>query len=60
MTSGKLDVHAHYLPEPYRQALERTGHGGPDGMPQVPQWSAGEHVALMDRRGVVRRRVGCR
>ena len=33
---GKLDVHAHYLPESYRQALERTGHAQPDGMPAIP------------------------
>ena len=33
---GKLDVHAHYLPEPYRQALERAGHSQPDGMPADP------------------------
>ena len=26
---GKLDVHAHYLPEPYRQALERAGRALP-------------------------------
>jgi len=49
---GKLDVHAHYLPETYRQALERSGHTQPDGMPAIPAWSAGEHVALMDRLGI--------
>jgi predicted TIM-barrel fold metal-dependent hydrolase len=48
----KLDVHAHYLPEPYRRALERAGHGQPDGMPAIPEWSAEEHVALMDRLGI--------
>jgi predicted TIM-barrel fold metal-dependent hydrolase len=49
---GKLDVHAHYLPEPYRQALARAGHGQPDGMPRVPEWSAAEHVDLLDRVGI--------
>lgn len=49
---GKLDVHAHYLPEPYRRALERAGHSQPDGMPQIPAWSAEAHVALMDRLGI--------
>jgi 6-methylsalicylate decarboxylase len=49
---GRLDVHAHYLPEPYRQALERAGHGRPDGMPAIPEWSAEAHVALMDRLGI--------
>ncbi len=43
---GKLDVHAHYLPDAYRQALERAGHSQPDGMPEIPTWSAAEHVAL--------------
>ncbi len=53
MTSpGKLDVHAHYLPEPYRRALADAGHSQPDGMPQIPAWSAEEHVALMDRLGI--------
>jgi predicted TIM-barrel fold metal-dependent hydrolase len=49
---GKLDVHAHYLPDFYRQALERAGHSQPDGMPQIPAWSARDHVALMDRLGI--------
>jgi predicted TIM-barrel fold metal-dependent hydrolase len=49
---GKLDVHAHYLPESYRDALARTGHGQPDGMAQIPAWSAEEHVAVLDRLGI--------
>jgi predicted TIM-barrel fold metal-dependent hydrolase len=48
----KLDVHAHYLPDFYRQTLERAGHGRPDGMPQIAVWSAEQHVALMDRIGI--------
>jgi hypothetical protein len=27
--TGKLDVHAHSLPQPYRQVLERAGHALP-------------------------------
>lgn len=49
---GKLDVHAHYLPAPYRELLEHSGHTRPDGMPQIPEWSAEAHVALMDRLGI--------
>ena len=49
---GKLDVHADYLPDFYREALERAGNTQPDGMPQIPAWSAAEHVALMDRLGI--------
>jgi predicted TIM-barrel fold metal-dependent hydrolase len=49
---GKLDVHAHYLPEAYRVALEDAGHSEPDGMPQIPEWSPEAHLALMDRLGI--------
>jgi len=45
----KLDVHAHYLPELYRDALRAAGHDQPDGFPYVPEWSAAEHVQVMDR-----------
>ncbi len=47
-----IDVHAHYLPASYREALLANGHGQPDGFPQVPAWSAEEHVAVMDRLGI--------
>jgi len=47
-----IDVHAHYLPESYRAALLGNGHGQPDGFPQIPAWSAEEHVAVMDRLGI--------
>jgi 6-methylsalicylate decarboxylase len=49
---GKLDVHAHFLPEAYRQELARAGHAQPDGMPQIPEWSAESHLAVMDRLGI--------
>jgi predicted TIM-barrel fold metal-dependent hydrolase len=47
-----IDVHAHYLPESYRAALLENGHDQPDGFPQIPAWSAEEHVAVMDRLGI--------
>ncbi|HEY1827611.1 MAG TPA: amidohydrolase family protein [Acidimicrobiales bacterium] len=50
----KIDVHAHYISDGYRGALERAGHGQPDGMPWIPEWSAEEHVAAMDRLGIAR------
>jgi predicted TIM-barrel fold metal-dependent hydrolase len=50
----KIDVHAHYLPDGYRSALARAGHEQPDGMPSIPEWSATEHVAAMDRLGIAR------
>jgi 6-methylsalicylate decarboxylase len=51
-TPRAIDVHAHYLPEPYRAALIDEGHSQPDGFPQIPTWSAEEHLAAMNRLGV--------
>ena len=48
----RIDVHAHFLPEGYRSVLQRAGHDRPDGMPAIPEWSAAEHVTLMDRLGI--------
>ena len=45
----KIDVHAHFLPDFYRDALVQHGHDQPDGFPYIPEWSADEHVAFMDR-----------
>jgi len=50
----RIDVHAHYLPDFYREALVEHGHAQPDGFPYVPEWSADEHVAFMDRLGIER------
>jgi predicted TIM-barrel fold metal-dependent hydrolase len=50
--SHLIDVHAHFLPGFYRDALLRHGHGRPDGFPHIPDWSAEEHVAVMDRLGI--------
>ena len=47
-----IDVHAHYVPASYRAALLDNGHGEPYGFPQIPSWSAAEHVAAMDRLGI--------
>jgi 6-methylsalicylate decarboxylase len=48
----KIDVHAHYVPDGYRVALQQAGHDQPDGMPWVPEWSADQHVEMMDRLGI--------
>ena len=52
IVSRRLDVHAHYLPPSYRDALVAAGHDRPDGFPQIPEWSAEEHVRAMDRLGI--------
>jgi len=50
--AGKIDIHAHYVPDFYRDALQHAGHTEPDGFPEIPAWSAAEHVAAMDRLGI--------
>jgi predicted TIM-barrel fold metal-dependent hydrolase len=50
--AGTIDVHAHFVPPGYRDALVAHGHSQPDGFPQIPEWSADEHVAAMDRLGI--------
>lgn len=52
MTVPRIDVHFHYLPGFYRQALADAGHGHPDGMPAIPEWSASSALATMNRLGV--------
>ena len=47
-----IDVHAHFLPPQYREALETAEIDQPDGFPLVPMWSADDHVAVMDRLGI--------
>ncbi len=51
---GRVDVHAHFIPEIYRDALLAAGHGRPDGMPAIPPWSADEALAAMDALGIER------
>jgi 6-methylsalicylate decarboxylase len=48
----KVDVHAHYLPDDYRQALIDNGQSHPDGFPILPTWSAAAHLEMMDRLGI--------
>jgi 6-methylsalicylate decarboxylase len=48
----RIDVHAHYVPDGYRAALQQAGHDQPDGMPWIPEWSADQHIEVMDRLGI--------
>jgi predicted TIM-barrel fold metal-dependent hydrolase len=52
MPHDKIDVHAHYIPEVYRDALVAGGQAQPDGIPGLPEWN--EEIALtgMDTLGV--------
>lgn len=48
MASRKIDVHAHFVPDFYREALLDNGITNPDGMPGIPAWSVDSHLAYMD------------
>jgi predicted TIM-barrel fold metal-dependent hydrolase len=49
---GTLDVHAHFLPPVYRDALMRAGLKTVDGGMPVPDWSPERALAIMDEIGV--------
>jgi len=48
-----IDVHAHVVPDAYREAVAASDHHGEvDGFGPLPAWTAAEHVAAMDRLGI--------
>jgi 6-methylsalicylate decarboxylase len=51
MPSGRVDVHAHFLPEAHREALSTARYDMVYGMP-VPAWETSAHLALMERLGI--------
>jgi predicted TIM-barrel fold metal-dependent hydrolase len=46
---GRIDVHAHFLPEVYTRALANAGVTTLDGGIPTPSWSQAAAVELMDR-----------
>ena len=47
-TSGLIDIHHHFLPERYAEALRRSGNDPPDGIAALPQWSEQEAMGFLD------------
>ncbi len=47
-----IDVHAHFLTPRYREEAIAAGHGRPDGMPGLPEWSPEAALELMDEAGI--------
>jgi 6-methylsalicylate decarboxylase len=47
-TSGLVDVHHHFLPLRYREALKRSGNALPDGIGSLPEWSEQEAIRFLD------------
>jgi len=44
MPLPKIDLHSHFVPGFYRDALREAGYDHPDGMPGIPQWSEQSHL----------------
>lgn len=49
MSRRRVDVHTHFVPEVYGQALLAAGITQPDGIKATPKWSEDLHLATMDR-----------
>jgi predicted TIM-barrel fold metal-dependent hydrolase len=49
---GRIDVHAHFLPEVYARALGRAGLTTLDGGFPIPTWSADAAIGVMDRQEI--------
>lgn len=47
-----LDVHAHFLPPVYQEALKSAGLRSVDGGMPVPEWSPERALAVMDQAGI--------
>ncbi len=48
----RIDVHAHFVPDFYRQALIAAGHARPDGIAGIPSWDPETAIKVMDDLGV--------
>src|SRR5262245_8835483 len=51
-TARTIDVHAHFLPPVYLDALRDAGLKTVDGGIALPQWSSAQALALMDEIGI--------
>ncbi|MFJ9214050.1 amidohydrolase family protein [Streptomyces sp. NPDC102264] len=49
---GAIDVHAHFITDRLRAAMQAAGHGEPDGMPAIPDWDPEAALTHMDAVGV--------
>ena len=44
----KMDMHVHFLPQSYREALLNCGEENPDGFP-IPEWKPDKHLEVMNQ-----------
>ncbi len=52
VNTGLIDVHHHFLPDAYRDALEQSGGSPPDGIGALPGWSPDDAVRFVDTMGI--------
>jgi 6-methylsalicylate decarboxylase len=52
LSTGLVDVHAHFLTDHYVRAAKAAGIAAPDGMPGWPDWTVDEHLQLMDEHDI--------
>ncbi|MFD0374540.1 amidohydrolase family protein [Streptomyces sp. NPDC127112] len=50
----KIDVHHHFLPDFYRQALIDNGHSRPDGIWGIPGWDETSALRMLDEAGIAK------
>jgi len=51
---SRVDIHAHFVPDFYRAALDAAGLSRPDGIKALPAWTEAEALDTMDRLQVSR------
>jgi predicted TIM-barrel fold metal-dependent hydrolase len=49
---GRTDIHAHYLPAPYKMAIKQAGLSSFDGGMPIPDWSVEAHLAMMEKQAI--------
>jgi hypothetical protein len=47
-TCRRIDIHAHFLPDTYRDALQQAGLAQPDGIAGLPEWDTNTAISRMD------------
>lgn len=50
----RIDVHAHYVPDAYREALAAAGQSAPDGIKALPDWTEQSQLDAMDRLNIAK------
>jgi 6-methylsalicylate decarboxylase len=49
LATDRIDLHAHFLPDFYREVLIAEGQDRPDGIPGLPPWNVADALSTMDR-----------